>query len=245
VARAIASLVFIKADWFPLVVKRDDWVRYVEMLEQADEGDLRPLVAMFVEAQRNALIQASEVAFDIKPISTAAEAISAVRDRLMQRGKLPLKEWLRAKTTAEKLVSFAMQRLSEIALGLSAEISSLGPGFSFNVTREQGIHDPVRMKMIEAVGHVPTLEEFNALLRLRLQVGRSDYLVLSFHSLGPRFRGIVGVTAYLAIEGTEPIHIESAFQINYEEDLTAAEARFSAWLERVLVEGLKQWRRTL
>jgi Fic family protein len=61
VARAIASLVFIKADWFPLVVKGDDWSRYVETLEKADQGDLRPLVAMFVEEQRNALILASEI----------------------------------------------------------------------------------------------------------------------------------------------------------------------------------------
>jgi Fic family protein len=29
VARAIASLVFIKAGWFLLIVKRDDWGRYI------------------------------------------------------------------------------------------------------------------------------------------------------------------------------------------------------------------------
>ena len=79
VARAIASLVLIKADWFPLVVKRDDWNRYVENLEKADQGDLRPLVAMFVEAQRNALILASEAGYDVRPISSTDDAIKGLR----------------------------------------------------------------------------------------------------------------------------------------------------------------------
>jgi fido (protein-threonine AMPylation protein) len=245
VARAIASLEFIKAGWFPLIVKRDDWSRYVEALEKADQGDLRPVVSLFVESQRNALIVASEAAYDIRPISSPKEAIVAVRDRLMQRGRLPLKEWRRASETAEKLVYFANTQFNEIVAGLSAEISSLSRSFSFTNTREEGLHDPVRMKMIEAAGHLPNLEGYSALLRLHLIAGRRDYLVLSFHGIGPGFRGMVGVTAYLAIEGTEPEAIENAFQINYEEDLTKAQERFSTWLERVIVEGLKQWRRTL
>jgi hypothetical protein len=56
---------------------------------------------------------------------------------------------------------------------------------------------------------------------------------------------MLGVTAGLTIEGTEPIVIESGFRINYEEDAATAQLRFSAWLERVIVEGLKQWSRTL
>ncbi len=38
VARALASLVFIKTGLFPLIVKREDWARYVEALETADRG---------------------------------------------------------------------------------------------------------------------------------------------------------------------------------------------------------------
>src|ERR1700675_4837639 len=64
VARAITSLVFIKAGWFPLIVKRDDWNRYIDALEAADAGDLRYLVALFVEAQRNTLILATEATYD-------------------------------------------------------------------------------------------------------------------------------------------------------------------------------------
>jgi Fic family protein len=52
-ARAIASLVFIKAGWFPVIVKRDHKPRYIEALETADKGDLKPLVALFVSFSRS------------------------------------------------------------------------------------------------------------------------------------------------------------------------------------------------
>jgi Fic family protein len=78
VARALASLVFIKRGWFPLIIRRDDpQRRYIEALEKADAGDLRPLVAIFVESQRTPLIDASEVAYDVSPItSTGVYSVS-------------------------------------------------------------------------------------------------------------------------------------------------------------------------
>jgi Fic family protein len=52
VARALASLIFLKPSWFPVVVTRDDREKYIEALERADSGELRPLVALFVQSQR-------------------------------------------------------------------------------------------------------------------------------------------------------------------------------------------------
>lgn len=59
VARALASLVLIRDGWFPLVIDRDDRARYIDALEKADQGDLRGLVDMVVESQRNATIKAT------------------------------------------------------------------------------------------------------------------------------------------------------------------------------------------
>ena len=69
-------------------------------------------------------------------------------------------------------------------------------------------------------------------------------LRLSFYAVGPRFRGIISVLAYLSIQGMEPI-VLSTFLINYKEDLASAQQRFSTWLERVIVTGLNQWRASL
>jgi prophage maintenance system killer protein len=247
VARAITSLVFIKDGWFPLVVKRDDRARYIEALEKADAGDLQPLVAMFVEAQRNALIQATEVAYDVRPITSPHDAVIAARDRLRQRGKLPLREWLAAKETANKMLEFGVQRLGQIAQELQQEIGSIGTGFGFRANG--GIsngYDNSREIVVQRAGHVANFGEYNALAQLTLTTGRTDNLVLSLHSIGPRYQGIIGVVAYFLPQGGEPVLIkEGIFQINYEEQLGMAQTRFSAWLERVIVEGLSEWRKTL
>jgi hypothetical protein len=54
-ARALASLVFVQADWFPLVVTRDDRAPYIEALETADRNGLGDLVRLFAARQKKAL----------------------------------------------------------------------------------------------------------------------------------------------------------------------------------------------
>src|SRR5262249_11042657 len=136
----IATVVFIRAGWFPVIMKRDDRERYIDALERADMGDLRPLVALFVRAQRNALIEATEVALDAKPVSTVGEAVSDVRDRLLQRGKIPHTEWLNARTTAAHLLIRAMGSLSVLANALSRQVGGAGTNFQFVL--EHGVHEP-------------------------------------------------------------------------------------------------------
>ena len=54
VARALATLVMIRAGWFPLVVTDSGRGDYIDALESADAGDLRPLVRLFSRIQRRA-----------------------------------------------------------------------------------------------------------------------------------------------------------------------------------------------
>jgi Fic family protein len=236
VARAIASLVFIRSGWFPLIVKRDDRARYIEALEKADGDDLRPLIALFVEAQRNALIQATEIAYEVRPISSPAEAIIAVRDRMTQRRKLPVVEWRAAKETAMELTSFAVQRLEAVAAELTSEIGIFDSRFAFNVQHHVGRTIPPLAKDV--------FEPYTRGVELFLTTHRSDSLMVLFNGT-PGLR-LINVWAHLNLEGAKSVPIEGGtFQINYEEDLASTQKRFAPWLDRVIVEGLNAWRRTL
>ncbi len=246
VARAVASLVFIRAGWFPLIIQREDKARYIEALEKADAGDLRHLVFLFVEAQRNALMQATEVAYDVRPITSTHEAVLAARDRLLQRGRLPLREWLAAKEVAKQLSDQAMKQFGSVATELQREIGTVGKGFGFSVSGgPQTGHDNLRDTAVRKAGHVPDFAEYNGIVQLNLHTGTMSVLALSFHAIGPRFRGLIGVVPYLTTQGAEPALIGATFQINYEEDLVSATTRFSAWLDDVIVKGLNMWRLTL
>ena len=46
VARCLATLVLLKHQWFPLVVTRGDRTEYLSALQEADQGDLGPLVML-------------------------------------------------------------------------------------------------------------------------------------------------------------------------------------------------------
>ncbi len=50
----LATLVMIRAGWFPLVVTDAGRADYIDALEAADAGDLRPLVRLFSDIQRRA-----------------------------------------------------------------------------------------------------------------------------------------------------------------------------------------------
>ncbi len=227
VARALASLVFIKAGWFPLIVKRDDWTRYIDALETADDGNLRPLVTMFVEAQRNAVIQATDIAYEVRPIESTDEAVAAVRERLQQRGKLPAKEWLAVKDTSARLANFVKQRLEQLASQLQREIPVGGHGQAFRVEEfPSSLHEPSR--------------------DLRLNLAESASLAILFSPARQHSSGIILVDASFFPPRRMPVPIDvGPFEINYEEDPAHAEARFAPWLERVIVAGLNEWRRTL
>lgn len=57
IARCLASLVFIQARWFPLVLTRDDRPTYISALEDADKGDLSNLINLFAKSQKLAFIR--------------------------------------------------------------------------------------------------------------------------------------------------------------------------------------------
>ncbi|MDE2752340.1 MAG: Fic family protein [Gemmatimonadota bacterium] len=64
VARALATLVVIRAGWFPLVVTDARRPDYIDALELADAGNLRPLVRLFAAIQRRAFEDAIRIAGD-------------------------------------------------------------------------------------------------------------------------------------------------------------------------------------
>ena len=62
VARALATLVMIRAGCFPLVVTDAGRGDYIDALEEADGGDLGPLAGLFADIQRRAIEGAMRVA---------------------------------------------------------------------------------------------------------------------------------------------------------------------------------------
>jgi Fic family protein len=242
VARAIASLIFIRADWFPLVVRADEKVKYLDALEQADFGNLEPLVSRFSSVQKGLFLLALDSAYRAKLPANIDVAVASARDVLIGMGKIVPKEWAKARTIAQFLQERSRKRLHYTSEKLAVEISSIKPDFKFFVADAERNGDVL---MIAADLHYSAnLQEHNQLLELGIQTSRYAAIAVSFHGVGGMFRGVLAASAFLVTEGGRPAATcEEFFQINYEEDVDAARGRFDRWLEDSIVRGLALWQR--
>lgn len=268
VARALASLVFIKGGMFPPVIRdNEDRLTYIDALERADEGDLQQLVDLFVQVEKRALVRALSLG---SRIADEARDIGQILGRLVQdiadrsgRADNGLAE---AATLARQLQASANQRMMELRSALMGGLGTVK--FRFYVdsrgSEERGSHwyRGEIIKAAQALGYVVNFETFRAWSRLKLEDidgGFRDEIILSIHGIGPEYRGALGAAVLLkrrldsesefeSREGeseslVQPL-VDEVFTISSYGGATLA-SRFDSWLETALMKGLETWRRAV
>jgi hypothetical protein len=245
VARALATLVLIKAELLPLVVQEYNRAKYIEALELADGGDLAPLVALFSRLQKRDLTRAIGRAVDAKPVSSVDEAVVVTRDLLVGLGKTIPPQYLEAKNSARRLAELAAVRLNSVAITLTREIA--GTDFAFGVAA-LGSPPAAELRFLaERLEYDPNPAEFSQNFALNLAAqGATAKIVVSFHIVGTAFRGLIGVIAYFQAGSDLPAPLsDDIFRIDYKESFAELEERFTKWLDACLIQGLAEWRKTL
>ena len=89
VARALATLVLGKERRFPLVVRSKAKGEYLDALEAADLGDLKPLVSFFTEIQRHEFVRALGLSREVEKDFRAEDLIRATRRELEASPRCP------------------------------------------------------------------------------------------------------------------------------------------------------------
>ncbi len=140
VARALATLILIKAGWFPLVVTRDDRVRYIDALEEADGGRLEPLTSLFVSLERKAFVNALSIAGDVLRTQSVDQVIGALKDVFERRQEDLRRDWEQVKPSATELRQRAVQRFGAVAEKLDRELGPFDHSHRFFVD-ESGPND--------------------------------------------------------------------------------------------------------
>jgi len=247
VARALASLVFIKRNFFPLVVDRDDRERYIDALEEADRGDLSHLVRLFAQIQKRALTKAITMAVEVKPVTSVEEAVAVTRDMLVNLGRIIPTQYLTAKETAKTLANQTLGRFEKVTGTLTNDIARVNGAFSFAAGTLGG--PPVNeLRAIAAKLHYdPNTNDYQqSPVANLISSGVTSRIVVSFHSVGSSFRGLVAAVAYFQAGDNLPIPLsDDIFRISYEEPRNEVQLRYTPWLEECLIKGLAEWRRTL
>jgi Fic family protein len=243
VARALASLLFIKVGLFPVVVTRDDRARYIDALEVADEGDLRSLISFFSHLQKDALFQAMQTMTETIGVDTVDEAIAAAKRALITVGKqTDPAVWLKAKDIANRLMKIVESRFTEILATLNKEVANAGGGFTFNASRR----DYYRINVSASPQDLAEYQDSCTLEIIRNVPQSWADIEVQAHAVGSKFRGLIGfLVAFQVDEETGEVVSRDVFQVNYAESYESAERRFRPWLEESLVNALTLWRKSL
>lgn len=257
IARSLATLIFIKANWLPLVVRDLDRGDYIAALEAADEGQLRPLVDFFAKLQRKRFINALGIARDLDTRVRVETLIQETKQQLAERQMKLEREWQTAIDKAARLQEVAAQRLNEVRAMLEDALSGDGD-FKFSVEQEpnEGSRSHwFQTQIVSAAKHLDyyaNTNHYRSWLRLVMRDGNQANLLISFHCIGSQFQGVLACSATwfrrvpaddggYETEGASALSDE-VFQINYKEPLAELESRFQDWIEVALERGLARWK---
>lgn len=259
VARALASLVLIRAGWFPLVVNRKDRPKYIDTLEAADAGDIGPFTRLIGSLQKQACLAGLSILGDVRREDERLEQmLDAIEERYRSHGPVRHAGKGQAKLIATYLRGFAEEKFDDVRAGLesrgftSAErrvsVSSSGD------TGEQHWHRYQVGETAKSLDYFANLDDYHTWVRLtfKIESGRSEIL-LSFHTVGQESRDLVGASmCFYRRQQARDIEqrvtdlqtvSEGLFQLDGSEPLEAALRRFGPWLADALIMGLDQWRR--
>ena len=260
VARALATLVLVKAHRFPLVVRSKAKGDYLDALQAADRGDLNPLIGFFAEIQKREFVRALGLSREVEKDFRAEDLIRATRRELEHRRTVLTDEWNTVRDKAEHLRQGAETRMNELRAAIETDMGTILDHVQVFVDGESDHGErshyfrPQIVAGAQALDYFANLGSYRAWVRLVIHNANQSQILLSFHGIGREFRGVLACSAvfFQRVQmdreeretSSAQVLARSLFQINYREDLASIEARFRVWLEECLVSGLSTWRST-
>jgi Fic family protein len=259
IARLIASYVFIKDSYFPLtLVDSQDRESYIAALEQADRGDLRPLITLFSSVQRRRFVKVLGIASTVQRQVGMDQIIAAARSAIASRKQAYIYKLEQAKKTARVLHELAISTLEGIVQKLRADVGSLSPDFHFRVdseTNEGHRRHYFKGQIIEAaraLDYFANISVYHDWSRLILKTDDQSEILVSFHGIGYEYRGVLAASVgfYKRVETEEGERettktssaSDTVFQLNYMEELNGTRTRFEQWLRESLTRAMEMWR---
>jgi Fic family protein len=268
VARALASLVFLQAGLFPLVVRDSDRKEYIHALEAADQGNLGELIAFFARRQRDAILKALGLEQQVQQGRHADQIIDAALTLLRNKYDQRNVEISAVYDCADKLFMKVKTEFESLIKKLNPQLMALTPSgavtqYSARTNRAQRSSKETGyfQRQIVAIAnknefnYFVNFDAYRSWLRVTLSTEQDFEYVISFHGYGPGRTGILVASAFSCLKvlqedgGKEKINLQPAatelFQFNYLEAHESTFQRFSEWLESSIAIALAQWNRSL
>ena len=264
IARAIASLVFLKRGLFPLVIRSDDREDYISALELADKGDLAPLVKLFSKRQRDSILSALGIHQQVEQIKHAEQIIESAISILNQKTLEEREQIQRVYKTASNLQRITEEELQKIQKKLDSQLRKVEntKNETYNASMksvqdgEAGSHY-FRSQIIEMAKkhrYYANTGHYRSWSRIIIYTSTIYEIVLSIHGYGHPNNGVMVASGFSfekapSEEGSESIDVipsnKDVFQFNYMENEDNIVKRYKEWLEDSIIFSLAQWQSAL
>jgi Fic family protein len=262
VARALTTLILLRADLLPLVVDRDLRIEYIKALELADQAQLSPLAEIFARLERNAILQALSVDADAEishQKSLTSAVIGSLADKFGKRKVQKLAELRQVNSVALELRARARALLEQSFAEFDSTLREVGqPEIRIlDGGPDRGNGHWYRFEVVQSAkdaGKFANFDENHYFIRGSIRVNRERLsFVVSFHHVGRELTGIMEATAFSKLESYEDSEDRESvserfslcsvepFVFTYNTKLEEIEDAFARWLDAALAVALKEY----
>ena len=268
VARGLLTWHLVRKEYLPVVVTRDIRSNYITTLEQADAGDIAPLVRLLVRLERHTLFNALNVEHvQIPSVDTVDEVLSFIADGMRQKQKEREERLRSVRWTAIQLREFALEILQSESNRIVRELQdstglSITPDF-LPGGPDAGNEYYYRRQVMEtarSAGHWVNFQEPRYFVRIRLRDSSQSRLpamefVISLHSVGRSLTGVMGATSFVQKQylseylspdgGTDDTELDvcslDPFIFTVSDSVDRLKPRFEDWVKRCFSLALLVW----
>lgn len=262
VARAISTLILLRADLLPLVIDRDLRDEYVKALEAADFGNLVLLASLFARLERLAVMQAlsidvdAQVAQEQRLTSAVIQSLAAKFDRRRVAKATELREvnglGIRLRQRTRALLEEALTKLKDTisrTVYSDIHIQDGGP--------ERDNAHWYRIEVIQSAKQADKFANFDEahyFIKATIRVDKERLtFVTSFHHVGRELSGIMEATAFAQIQSFEDADDRASvsqdfflcsldpFVFTYKTIVEDIDQSFDQWLDAAIAVGLKEF----
>lgn len=246
VARALATLVFLRAGSLPLIVSRDNRVAYIQALEKADDGNLRPLVELFRDLQRLHILRVLQLPLRSQgSMSGVSSIIEEARWRLASQSGLPEDLHGYAQAIGNRVHSRfeSLKRdFDQSGLPVHSKVEASGRisevvavartlGYEVDVSRP-AIHSVLKIRRVD----------------LAASAGNTAEMAVSVHFVVRN--PVIAVNAFFVLLGPDStdrpvaarIACKRPFLMTLAQSYAEVGVEFESWLEQTVEQLVREWR---
>lgn len=244
-----------------LSISPDEKAAYIGVLERADAGDLQPLIRLITGIQSRELRHALSIADDL---STEQKIFDAAFRKAKESRDERVATQEQVLSVGRDLVALAAQDFREARNQFNERMQREGLTGEFRAS----VYEPRDEKQsnwffasvvtcAETLGYFADTRAFHQWIKLGItheQEHRHTDLVLSAHSVGRAFKGVLAFSAFVEQiqrgEGGRTVRgptlaVDDAFTFGYLERKETLEPKLRQWLETARLSLLRSWSETV